>query len=34
MVNTSGAFQSFDLMPGFYKYGYGIPFYNSVSSST
>ena len=31
IVNVSAAFTSFELMPRFYLYGYGLPFYNSVS---
>jgi hypothetical protein len=31
IVNVSGAFSSFETMPSFYQYGYGFPFYHSVS---
>ena len=34
IVNVSGAFTSFELMPRFYLYGYGLPFYNSVSAAS
>lgn len=34
IVNVSAAFTSFELMPRFYLYGYGLPFYNSVSASS
>ena len=34
IVNVSGAFTSFELMPAFYLYGYGLPFYNSVSDAS
>jgi hypothetical protein len=33
IFNVSGAFTSFELMPGFYKYGYGFPFYNSIQGA-
>ncbi|KAK3173516.1 hypothetical protein OEA41_006846 [Lepraria neglecta] len=33
IVNVSGAFTSFELMPGFYRYGYGFPFYNSIQGA-
>ena len=32
VVNVSGSFQSFELMPSFYRYGAGFPFFNSVST--
>jgi hypothetical protein len=31
IVNVAGSFTSAELMPGFYKYGYGFAFFNSVS---
>ena len=30
IVNILGVFTSFELLPGFYRYGYRLPFYNSV----
>lgn len=33
VVNVAGSFQSFELMPRFYQYGYAFPFFNSVSMS-
>lgn len=33
IVNVSGAFASFALMPSFYQYGYAIPFYHSVGET-
>ena len=33
IINVSGAFTSFELMPGFFKYGYGIPFFNVIQGT-
>jgi hypothetical protein len=31
ITNASGAFASFELMAGFYQYGYAVPFHHAVS---
>jgi hypothetical protein len=31
ITNASGAFATFELMAGFYQYGYAVPFYHAVS---
>ncbi|CAO2657708.1 Nn.00g038340.m01.CDS01 [Neocucurbitaria sp. VM-36] len=33
ITNASGAFASFELMAGFYKYGYAMPFYHSIQAT-
>ena len=33
IVNVSGSFTSFELMPGFFKYGYAIPFFNAIQGT-
>jgi hypothetical protein len=33
IANASGAFAGFELMPGFYKYGYGVPFYHCIQAT-
>lgn len=31
IVNVAGSFASFEVMPGFYRYGYAVVFYHTVS---
>ena len=33
IVNVSGAFTSFELMPGFFKFGYATPFFNCIQGT-
>ncbi|KAI9838447.1 MAG: hypothetical protein M1838_004598 [Thelocarpon superellum] len=33
IVNVASAFTSFELMPGFFQYGYGFPFFNSIQGA-
>ncbi|KAN0117934.1 Protein of unknown function (DUF3533) domain containing protein [Hyaloscypha variabilis] len=33
IVNVSGAFSSFEIMPSFYQYGYAFPFYHSIQGA-
>ncbi|KAF2118072.1 hypothetical protein BDV96DRAFT_680016 [Lophiotrema nucula] len=33
IINASGAFASFEVMPGFYQYGYAVPFYHTIQAT-
>ena len=33
VVNVASSFTSFEVMPGFYEYGYGFPFFNSIQGA-
>ena len=33
VVNVSSSFQSFELMPRFYQYGYAFPFFNAIQAT-
>lgn len=33
IVNVASSFTSFELMPGFYKYGYAFPFYHAIEGT-
>lgn len=33
IANASGSFASFELMPGFFEYGYAMPFYHCIQAT-